>query len=386
MATILLVDDDHSLLASLHEQLTEQGYTVSQADTVAMATRLLEEAPFDLLILDPGMEHDAGWQLLERYGPVLSVMVVSDRGLEEDVVHGFDAGAVDYVTKPFRSGELLARLRRQVRQSAPQPAPTPPPVSSPVAPPAIERATPQLGEQSSPIFQPRGQRKADDEPTFIPSGEEQRLFADTHGPLENIRLEDLAKLPLGQRLRAARQRKRITLVQAELDSKIRMYYIQAMEEEKFSLLPRGPFADEIIKGYASYVGLDGSQVLQEYRHNFYTAPIAPVQGLGGMAPARKLPGWILPVVATTLALLLGFGLIQFFDPGFLPTVGDRARALVVPPTATPTPTLTPQPTLTSTSTATPEPTSTPTSTPTNTPEPTATPEGTPGAGTPTPTP
>ncbi len=53
----------------------------------------------------------------------------------------------------------------------------------------------------------------------------------------------LIRLALGQRLKTARQRRRLTLVQAELDTKIRMSYIQAMEEEKFALLPNGPSAE-----------------------------------------------------------------------------------------------------------------------------------------------
>ena len=57
----------------------------------------------------------AGWQILERYGSRLPVIVISGQGLEEDVVRGLDLGAADFLTKPFRSAELLARLRRVQR-------------------------------------------------------------------------------------------------------------------------------------------------------------------------------------------------------------------------------------------------------------------------------
>ncbi len=218
----------------------------------------------------------------------------------------------------------------------------------------------------------------------MPSSEERRLLSEPGaGAAAELSAEDLARLPLGQRLRAARQRKRITLVQAELESKLRMYYIQAMEEEKFSLLPRGPAAEHLLRNYAAFLGLDVRQALDEYRRLHYSAPIEPPPALGSIPQPRALPRWLTLLSAVVLGLVVGLGGIWLIDPGGVTALASRARALVIPPTATPVPvptaTATPVPTATLTSTPTPTPTATatPTVAPTPTPTPIATPTPTP---------
>ncbi|HEU4323065.1 MAG TPA: response regulator [Roseiflexaceae bacterium] len=368
MPTILLVDDDSGLLARLRAQLEESGFVAVSADTAREARTLVAEQRPDLVLLDPGMARGAGWELLTELAPRLPVLVVSDQGLEEDVVRGLEAGAVDYVTKPFRSGELLARIRRALREVAAPGRWTP----EPAEPTVLFPAAPAPPEPPAKPSRRRGGRgQPEEEPVFIPLSDEERLLAEPPPAREDLRLEDLERLPLGQRLRAARQRKRITLVQAELECKIRMYYIQAMEEEKFALLPRGAFADELVRTYATYVGLNPGQALEEYQRLHFNAPVAPLAGLGGTMPARRIPNWAIVALAIVLALAIGGGGILLLDPGFMPSLASRARAMVVPPTATPTPTPTPEPT------ATPTPTPTPTATPTPTPEPTAAPTVTP---------
>jgi cytoskeletal protein RodZ len=164
-------------------------------------------------------------------------------------------------------------------------------------------------------------------------------------------------------------------VQAELESKVRMHYIQAMEEEKFSLLPRGPIAEQLLRAYAGFVGVDVSQALDEYHRLHYNAPVEPLAALGGVPQPRVLPRWATWPVAVVLALLVGFGGIWLIDPGSMTVLAGRARALVAPPTPTPTliPTPTPQPTETPAPTATTTPSPMPTVTPTATPIPTDTP-------------
>ncbi|GAB4208133.1 MAG: response regulator [Roseiflexaceae bacterium] len=381
MPTILLVDDDSALLTSLRTQLEEAGFTALATDTAREARLLVAEQRPDLVLLDPGMARGAGWDLLTELVARLPVLVVSDQGLEEDVVRGLEAGAVDYITKPFRSGELLARIRRALREATPGRW-TPEPTDAA----GLTLAPQEAAEPSAKPARRRGGRaQPEEEPVFMPLSEEERLLAEAPPAREDLRLEDLERLPLGQRLRAARQRKRITLVQAELECKIRMYYIQAMEEEKFALLPRGAFADELVRTYATYVGLNASQALEEYHRLHFNAPVAPLTGLGGVMPPRRIPNWLIVSLAIGLALLIGGGGILVLDPGFVPSLATRARAMVAPPTATPTPTPTPEPTATSTPTVTPTPTPSPTPEPTATPtpeptpEPTATPTATPRA-------
>lgn len=413
--TILIVDDDVVLLARLATHLKEAGYETFQATSVRQAEQALASATVDLALIEPAVDRRAGWEFLPRLAQRAPTIVMSGDGLEEDIVRGFDAGAVDYLTKPFRTGELLARLRTHLRlrsgsdAAAPmvssvtgQPASLAPPDQPPTAARVID-----LGEDDEMLSEPGGRRSGmsespaqlqaatpsaerlrrkrssaaeEEEPVFIPHAEERGLIAD-HAPMEvdDLRASELEQLPLGARLRAARQRRRITLVQAELDTKIRMSYIQAMEEEKFSLLPHGAMTEAMVKTYASYLGLNVANAIEEYRQRHYTAPVEPLPALGGSSLPRSAPPWWVWAAVVILALVVGIGGILALDPAGAAALGNRARTLFSPPTATPTPTLTPtfSPTATSTPTVTPSPTPTATLTPSPTPEPTVTPEPTP---------
>ncbi len=413
--TILIIDDDVVLLARLATQLKEAGFGAVQATSVRQAEQALASAAVDLALLEPAIDRRAGWEWLPHLATCVPTIVMSGDGLEEDIVRGFDAGAVDYLTKPFRTGELLARLRAHLRLRSGSDA-APPGVSAIGQPTSESFSEPSsmtarvidLGDDDDmlnatverrsdapepPARQPapissterlrRSRSSEEDEPVFIPHAEERGLIVD-HTPMDvdDLRASELEQLPLGARLRAARQRRRITLVQAELDTKIRMSYIQAMEEEKFSLLPHGAMTEAMVKTYAAYLGLNVMNAIEEYRQRHYTAPVEPLPALGGsFLPRSALPWWIWAAVVV-LALVVGIGGILVLDPAGVAALGDRARALFAPPTATPTPSLTPtfSPTATSTPTVTSSPT--PTVTPSLTPEPTATPEPT---LTPTPT-
>lgn len=400
MPTILIIDDDVALLARLGSQLEEAGYTVLRASEVRHAELLIAEQPLDMILLDTDTSRGAGWALLERVAPQLPVIVISGQALEEDVIRGLEAGAIDYVSKPFRSGELLARLRTRLRGAATevqQAAQIEPYTSDTLrlAPSSELEAEPEAGPISPPPAErppsraTSRRRRADEaeEPVFIPYSEEQRLL-NQHSSVSDEALSpaETTQLSLGRRLHAARQHKRISLVQAELESKLRMHYIQAMEEEKFSLLPRGPVAEELLRTYATYIGVDVGQALDEYRRLHYSTPIEPPPALGGIAAPHTLPGWTIRLLAVILALLVGLGGIWLLDPTGVTALAGRARMLVAPPTTTPTPTTTALPTVTVTPTARPTATNTPlpTTPPTITPQPS--PTSTPlSSNTPTPT-
>jgi DNA-binding response OmpR family regulator len=377
MPTILIIDDDVALLARLSVELEEAGYNVLRANETRHADLLVDERRPDLVLLDTDMSRGEGWELLGRIAPQLPVIVISGRGLEEDIIRGLDAGAVDYLPKPFRTGELLARLRvrfRDASKSVARPLSPDQPTSGP---------TLRLGQPArSPAAARRRRAEAEEEPVFIPYREEQRLLHDPGaGAGDEGRVEDSAHVPLGARLRAARQRKRITLVQAELESKVRMHYIQAIEEEKFSLLPRGPIAEDLLRAYATYMGLDVGRAVEEYRRLHYNAPVEPPPALGGRVLPRVPPRWAILLAAVVMALLVGCGGIWLYDPTSMIVLASRARALVAPPTVTPTPsptaTLIPTEMPTPTATPAPTPTLTPTLTPTPQPSPTPQPTDTP---------
>jgi cytoskeletal protein RodZ/CheY-like chemotaxis protein len=409
MPTVLMVDDDVVLLARLASQLDAAGYRVLQASDVQLAGYLADEEAIDLVLLDPGAGAGQGWQLLERLAPRVPLIAIGD-GREELVVRGLNAGAVDYVAKPARTAELLARVKGRLRVAPREPADGPtlpltpedgsfaaetpaehePAGLPPLFPSGLGKLQPEAGAVRPAAR--RARNEDDEEPVFVSHAEEQRLL-DGEPPrrVDELDREALSRLPLGARLKAARQRRRITLVQAELDTRLRMYYIQAMEEEKFALLPRGPMTETMLRTYAAYLGLDAAQAADEYRATHYSEPLEPPSALGGLPITRRLPRWLPITLAVALALLIGGGGIWLLDPHGVSALGARARALVVPPTATATPTVTPTatytPVPTATSTLTPSltATATPSPTVTNTSLPTETPTVTPRAQQPRPT-
>jgi DNA-binding response OmpR family regulator len=118
---ILIVDDDQSLRATLAEQLAFDGeFVASEAATAAEAMAKLSssDARFDALILDVGLPDGDGRDLcarLRRNGLKVPIIMLTGSDDESDVVRGLDSGANDYIAKPFRMAELLARLRAQLR-------------------------------------------------------------------------------------------------------------------------------------------------------------------------------------------------------------------------------------------------------------------------------
>jgi CheY-like chemotaxis protein/cytoskeletal protein RodZ len=396
MARILLIDDSVALLDRLATQLRDAGHIVDLVTSLQHASALAGEYAYDIVLLDVGIERGGGWGLLKELAPRMPVLVVSGDALEEDIVRSLELGAVDFVPKPFRTGELMARLRTRLRASAPPAdtpaAPAPPEEPTPDEPAALAADSLFAGldlpdtiappEEATPAApRRRSAREEEEERVFIPYDEERALLSGLRDAgADDLKLEDLARLPLGARLHAARQRRRITLVQAELDSKLRMSYIQAMEEEKFALLPRGAITEQMLRTYATYLGVAVEPALEEYRRLHYSAPVEPPQALGGLPMPRRIPTGLAAAVAALLALLIGFGGIYLIDPNGLTALAERARSVVNPPTATPTldPTSTPEPTSTREPSPTPSPTRSPTATATPpatpTPEPSATPE------------
>jgi DNA-binding response OmpR family regulator len=118
---ILIVDDDRALRATLAEQLAVDGeFTAVEAATAGEAEDKLNaaDARFDAVILDVGLPDGDGRDLcakLRRQGMKVPIIILTGSDEESDVVRGLDSGANDYIAKPFRLAELLARLRAQMR-------------------------------------------------------------------------------------------------------------------------------------------------------------------------------------------------------------------------------------------------------------------------------
>src|SRR5664279_473931 len=123
-AQLLVVEDDPGIGANLERALENSGYGVTLVTTVA-DTLAVVESP-DLVLLDLGLPDGDGIDLARALGdrwPQLPIVILTARTEEMDVVIGLDVGAVDYVTKPFRLAELLARVRAHLRQSSIEPEP-----------------------------------------------------------------------------------------------------------------------------------------------------------------------------------------------------------------------------------------------------------------------
>src|SRR5918993_3313307 len=118
---VLVVEDDAALRATLAEQITLAGeFRAVEAGTLAEAAAELdaEGARFDAVLLDVGLPDGDGREFcakLRRDGKRMPVIMLTGADAERDVVRGLDAGANDYVAKPFRIDELLARVRAQLR-------------------------------------------------------------------------------------------------------------------------------------------------------------------------------------------------------------------------------------------------------------------------------
>lgn len=119
---ILVAEDDEHVNELLVYRLETAGFDVTAVDDGAAClehVRLAESTP-DAILLDLMLPEYDGFDVLRRLDerniePEPAVIVVSGRGLEDDVVRGFELGADDYVTKPFSLSEIVARLRRALR-------------------------------------------------------------------------------------------------------------------------------------------------------------------------------------------------------------------------------------------------------------------------------
>ncbi|HEY3926133.1 MAG TPA: response regulator transcription factor [Acidothermaceae bacterium] len=123
MTAVLLAEDDVSISEPLARALRREGYEVEvKSEGTAVLQRVLSGG-VDLVVLDLGLPTMDGLEVCRRMraeGRSVPVLVLTARAEEVDLVVGLDAGADDYVTKPFRLAELLARVRALLRRGAPE--------------------------------------------------------------------------------------------------------------------------------------------------------------------------------------------------------------------------------------------------------------------------
>ena len=150
-ATILVVDDDARLRTLLSRYLAENGFRVTTAANATEAREKLRFLQPEMIVLDVMMPGESGLELtdsLRRERAGVPVLLLTARGAPDDRIAGFEAGADDYLPKPFDPKELLLRIRARLRRpSVPPPAPASPDRPVPLGPLAFD---PKRGELTGP--------------------------------------------------------------------------------------------------------------------------------------------------------------------------------------------------------------------------------------------
>ena len=124
MTSVLVIDDEVQIRRLLRVALEKLGYAVHEAATGADGLQMVLGKKPDLVLLDLGLPDKDGAAVLAelRSWSTIPVIILSVRNSEEDIVHLLDAGADDYIIKPFNTGELTARMKVAIRHHAPQEA------------------------------------------------------------------------------------------------------------------------------------------------------------------------------------------------------------------------------------------------------------------------
>jgi two-component system, OmpR family, phosphate regulon response regulator OmpR len=180
-AHILVVDDDARLRSLLSRYLTGEGFRVTTAETAGDARAKLRSINPDMMVLDIMMPGESGLALTEalrrEQGHEVPVLLLTARGAPEDRIAGFEAGADDYLGKPFEPRELLLRIRAMLRR-------TPSPAASVPAGPV------QLG--AAEFDAERGELRIASGPIRLTGGEMALLTALARKPNEVLSREDIA--------------------------------------------------------------------------------------------------------------------------------------------------------------------------------------------------
>jgi two-component system KDP operon response regulator KdpE len=118
---IIVVDDEPQITRVLRTTLDAQGYDIRVANDGETALEITKDFAPDLVITDLAMPHMNGIELCRRLREIsqVPILVLSVRGEERSKIEALDSGADDYITKPFSTGELLARVRAALRRSPP---------------------------------------------------------------------------------------------------------------------------------------------------------------------------------------------------------------------------------------------------------------------------
>jgi len=156
MSSILVVEDESAIAELISINLRHAGYEVTIASTADQAQNLVDGVLPDLVLLDWMLPGQSGLQLAKRWrGDArtreLPVIMLTARNEEADKISGLDAGADDYLTKPFSTKELLARMRAVLRRKAPEALDSAVEVAGLKLDPATRRVTRRIDDESREV-------------------------------------------------------------------------------------------------------------------------------------------------------------------------------------------------------------------------------------------
>ena len=181
-ALVLVVEDDARIRSLLQRYLGENGFRISVAANAAEARDQLRFLQPDLMVLDVMMPGESGLSLTEslrRDNSDIPILLLTARGAPEDRIAGFEAGADDYLPKPFEAKELLLRIRAMLRRA------TPPPPALPAAAGSVVPLGPLSFDTS------RDELRGPGGPIRLTGGEAALLGALARRPNETLSREDL---------------------------------------------------------------------------------------------------------------------------------------------------------------------------------------------------
>ncbi len=117
----IVIEDDADINRQIVDRLKQEGFAVDSADNGTDGLYLMQEYPADVAIVDLGLPQMSGLEIIQKIradGSQLPILILTARGRWQDKVEGLDAGADDYLVKPFHQEEMMARIRVLIRRAA----------------------------------------------------------------------------------------------------------------------------------------------------------------------------------------------------------------------------------------------------------------------------
>jgi CheY-like chemotaxis protein len=260
---VMVVDDEPSIGRLLSYQLHGFGYDVCYVqDGLQALERVLVERP-DLILLDVVMPLVSGWDVCRelRGSSAVPIIMLTGKNADADIVAGLGAGADDYVTKPFSIAQLQARIEAVMRRAAGETQHTKRQAHgaassriaqrhSTAAYQSVEPAPRNPDQHSQSAFRTHAVAAA----THVARSTPERI-TQTRAGAPDTHATPAQPQRLGPRMREARQRRGITLYQAERDTRVRWEFLQAIEQENWTYLPRQQLRPAV-QAYSGFLGLD----------------------------------------------------------------------------------------------------------------------------------